>query len=77
MDDDFETSSPDKPSKDMMRDTLAKLKKDHRQIDAEINALYDIGTVDMLKIRRMKKLKLTLKDKITFIENQITPDIIA
>jgi len=77
MDDDFETSGPDKPSKDKMRDTLAKLKKDHRQIDAEINALYDIGTVDMLKIRRMKKLKLTLKDKITFIENQITPDIIA
>jgi len=32
---------------------------------------------DMLKVRRMKKIKLSLKDQITFIENQITPDIIA
>ena len=32
---------------------------------------------DMLKIGRMKKIKLSIKDQITYIENQLTPDIIA
>jgi len=39
--------------------------------------MIETGVMDMLKIKRMKKIKLTMKDKITFIENQITPDIIA
>jgi len=56
---------------------LAGLKSEHRQIDNEIKALLETGVSDMLKIKRMKKVKLSLKDQITFIENQLTPDIIA
>lgn len=56
---------------------LTRLKAEHRAIDNEIKALAETGVMDMLKIKRMKKIKLTMKDKISFIENQITPDIIA
>ncbi len=56
---------------------LEDLKTEHRRIDSEISALVDTGAVDMLKIGRMKKIKLSIKDQITYIENQITPDIIA
>lgn len=58
-------------------DLLETLKLEHRRIDTEIKAMIETGVSDMLKIGRMKKVKLSLKDKITYIENQITPDIIA
>ena len=56
---------------------LESLKLEHRRIDTEIKALIETGVSDMLKVGRMKKVKLSLKDKIAFLENQITPDIIA
>ena len=56
---------------------VQQLKAEHRAIDKEIKALSETGVLDVLKIQRMKKIKLAMKDKISFIENQITPDIIA
>ena len=56
---------------------LETLKLEHRRIDTEIKAMIETGVSDMLKIGRMKKIKLSLKDRIAYIENQITPDIIA
>ena len=32
---------------------------------------------DLLQLQRLKKRKLQLRDRIAFIEDQITPDIIA
>jgi len=32
---------------------------------------------DQLQIQRLKKRKLSLRDRISYIEDQITPDIIA
>ena len=75
-----ENSDMDMPeglSKDDMIKLLERLKKEHRAIDREIKASFETGVTDMLKMRRMKKVKLAMKDKISFIENQITPDIIA
>ncbi len=63
--------------KEALKALLAQLKTDHRRIDAEISALRDTGAVDMLKIGRMKKIKLILKDKIANIQDRLTPDIIA
>ncbi|MCF6220460.1 MAG: DUF465 domain-containing protein [Robiginitomaculum sp.] len=60
-----------------LRSLLKQLKADHRRIDDEIVAQREIGTVDMLKIGRMKKIKLILKDKIALIEDRLMPDIIA
>lgn len=56
---------------------LKSLKLEHRRIDQEINALAETGVADMLKVKRMKKIKLSIKDQIAYLENEITPDIIA
>ena len=60
-----------------LKDLLKQLKSEHRRIDGEIIALHENGTVDMLKIVRLKKIKLIIKDKITLVENKLMPDIIA
>ena len=79
MSDDFEADMPetDEPSPEELEDLLSNLKLEHRRIDVEIKALLEIGVTDMLKVSRMKKIKLSLKDQMTYIENQLTPDIIA
>ena len=56
---------------------LRQLRERHRQLDTEIHALRETGAVDMLKLGRMKKIKLKLKDQIASIEDSLTPDIIA
>lgn len=61
-------------------DSLAKLEQlraEHRRLDTDIKALHDLGITDMLKMARLKKLKLRLKDQITALEDKLTPDIIA
>ncbi|WP_395661770.1 DUF465 domain-containing protein [Aestuariivirga sp.] len=49
----------------------------HRDLDTAIVSLEETGTGDQLQLRRLKKLKLELKDKIQRIENMLIPDIIA
>jgi hypothetical protein len=59
-----------------IRLALAKLRQEHEDYDAAINAMIQIGC-EALRIQRMKKKKLAIKDKMTQIEDQIIPDIIA
>jgi hypothetical protein len=56
---------------------LARLKQEHRDLDTAIDALERVVTGDQLQIQRLKKRKLVLKDRVQFIEDQLTPDIIA
>jgi hypothetical protein len=56
---------------------LAQLQQEHRDLDAAIEALHESPAPDLLRLQRMKKRKLQLRDRISFIEDQITPDIIA
>jgi hypothetical protein len=60
-----------------MRTELSRLKQDHRDLDAAIVALETVGVPDRLQIQRLKKRKLQLKDRISAIEDLLTPDIIA
>jgi hypothetical protein len=60
-----------------LREELVKLRAEHRQLDDEILGLEMNGSADQLLIRRLKKKKLALKDRITTIEDQLLPDIIA
>jgi hypothetical protein len=60
-----------------LRELLVKLRDDHRQLDAEIVALELAVDGDQLTIKRLKKRKLLLKDRIQAVEDQLTPDIIA
>ncbi|AWN42348.1 DUF465 domain-containing protein [Methylobacterium durans] len=56
---------------------LARLKEEHRDLDSAIDALERNVAGDQLQIQRLKKRKLTLRDRISYLEDQITPDIIA
>jgi hypothetical protein len=56
---------------------LARLKEEHRDLDGAIEALERMVAGDQLQIQRLKKRKLVLKDRIAFVEDQLTPDIIA
>jgi hypothetical protein len=56
---------------------LERLRQEHRDLDAAIGALESAPGSDILQVQRLKKRKLVLRDRITFIEDQLTPDIIA
>ena len=56
---------------------LGDLRQEHGDLDAAIEALLHLGAVDQLQIQRLKKRKLILRDRLTFLEDQLTPDIIA
>jgi hypothetical protein len=56
---------------------LAQLQQEHRDLDVAIEALHHSPAPDLLRLQRLKKRKLQLRDRISFIEDQITPDIIA
>lgn len=64
-------------SEDVLRVKLEALKREHRDLDEAIHALAEKGTADQLVLRRLKKQKLTLKDRIAQIEDRLLPDIIA
>lgn len=59
-----------------LRLNAARLRQEHEDYDAAINAMIATGC-DALRIQRMKKKKLAIKDKLTQVEDQIIPDIIA
>jgi len=56
---------------------LARLRQEHRDLDTAIEALHHAPGSDILQVQRLKKRKLQLRDRVTFIEDQLTPDIIA
>ena len=60
-----------------LRTQLARLQQEHRDLDAAIAALQESLGSDLIQVQRLKKRKLHLRDRITFIEDQLTPDIIA
>ncbi len=60
-----------------LREKLVSLRDEHRALDSEIVELEAVADADQLTIKRLKKRKLLLKDQITAIEDQLTPDIIA
>jgi len=79
MDTEIEQDEPanENPSRGELEILLQNLRGEHRRIDAEIKAIIEAGVFDIMKIKRMKKIKLSLKDQIAIMENQLTPDIIA
>jgi hypothetical protein len=60
-----------------LRSQLARLRQEHRDLDAAIEAMQSSPASDILQVQRLKKRKLVLRDRITHIEDQLTPDIIA
>ncbi len=56
---------------------IEMLRQEHRDLDVAIAALQDVGAPDQLQIQRLKKRKLVLRDRVSRLEDMITPDIIA
>ena len=56
---------------------LIELRQEHRDLDLAINALVETPVHDELQLKRLKKRKLLLKDQISFLDGQLTPDIPA
>jgi len=64
-------------SDEVLRVELEEFRRQHRDLDEAIHALEGRGTSDRLTIKRLKQQKLRLKDRISWIEDRLYPDIIA
>lgn len=62
---------------DVLRQKLEILRSEHRDLDVAVTALEQDRLADQLTLKRLKKRKLSLKDEISRIEDELTPDIIA
>jgi hypothetical protein len=69
-------TGPEMSGEQVLRAELGVLRAEHRDLDAAIAAL-DQGRGDPLALRRLKKKKLILRDRIARIEDALYPDIIA
>ena len=56
---------------------IERLREEHRDLDVAIEALTRTGPGDRLQLQRLKKRKLQLRDRVTRLEDDVTPDIIA
>lgn len=56
---------------------LRVMQATHRSLDIEIRTLEEARSGNALLIQRLKRRKLSLKDKIARIEDRLFPDIIA
>jgi hypothetical protein len=71
--DDFD----DDAIKIQLRKRLEQLTLEHRDLDEVTEQLALGTTVDILKLQRLKKRKLGIKDEIRIINQKLLPDIIA
>ena len=60
-----------------MKLELIELKLEHRTLDEAIHLLSAGGKMEELKIKRLKKRKLQLRDQIALLEDRLIPDILA
>ncbi|WP_291841695.1 DUF465 domain-containing protein [Maricaulis sp.] len=60
-----------------LTERIESLREQHESLNHEVDALTVNGVVDQLKYARLKKEKLRIKDMISQLEDQLTPDIIA
>ena len=60
-----------------MRAEIERLRLEHGDLQAAIDALLAVGSGDQLQIQRLKKRKLALRDRLQRLEDDLTPDIIA
>lgn len=62
---------------DRIKQRLVTLKTEHRELDSLIESVVSQAGIDQIRVQRLKKRKLALKDEIARLENLLLPDIIA
>jgi hypothetical protein len=60
-----------------IRAEIVSLREEHQDLDDAVRALESLPMPDQLRIARLKKKKLILRDQIASLEDRLTPDIIA
>ena len=61
----------------ILKAELAQMREERRDLDASIRAMNVSSTTNQLRLTRLKKRKLQLRDQISHIEDSFLPDIIA
>jgi hypothetical protein len=56
---------------------LAELREEHQDLDQAIQRMAEEPWLDQLRLRRLKKRKLKLKDWISRLESELIPDLDA
>ena len=67
----------DSLAQNKIKQRLDSLKTEHKKLDSLIKALIQQTGIDQIRVQRLKKQKLALKDEIARLENMLLPDIIA
>ncbi|HEY4133819.1 MAG TPA: DUF465 domain-containing protein [Alphaproteobacteria bacterium] len=63
--------------RDGLRKKLEDLRAEHRDLDDVIARVVDQAPFDQLRVQRLKKRKLVLRDLMQKLESELLPDIIA
>lgn len=62
---------------EVIRGKIEQLYLEHRDLDDVITRLIEATPHDQLQLQRLKKRKLYVKDQISALERQLTPDVPA
>lgn len=60
-----------------LRTKIEALTLEHRDLDDVIHQMSDNRFIDQLQLKRLKKRKLFLKDRIEKLKSELLPDILA
>ena len=60
-----------------LRKRVNELRTEHDDLDDAIARLSEKPLPDQLRLQRLKKRKLLLKDQLTYLERQLDPDVLA
>jgi hypothetical protein len=59
---------------DALRERIVQLQSEHSELDRMIDKLSDSSEISDLELRRLKKRKLKVKDKLMLLQLQLEPD---
>lgn len=62
---------------DTLRRKLANLETEGQELDDVINRIVETPAFDQLKVQRLKKRRLMIRDEFVKLRGKILPDIIA
>jgi hypothetical protein len=71
------TEEPPAANDGPLQARIAELRQEHEDLGAAVEALEAQPNADQLRIARLKRRKLALRDQIAILEDRLTPDIIA
>ena len=60
-----------------LQQRIRELREEHDDLDDAIARLSENPLPDQLRLQRLKKRKLLLKDQLTHLERQLDPDVLA